>query len=204
MTDTLETPSTPSTSTPGTSTPKDGVGLWTTVSTPDGAFTVVADTDGIILASGWTDTPEYLVALVHRDLRPHDLRGPAELGRTPELTTITEAVEAYYADDFGPAAARPVVQRSGPFIEKAWAALRGVTAGTAVTYTELAERAGEPAAIRAAASACARNAAALFVPCHRVLRRDGSLGGFRYGLDIKRSLLDRETPDQEVPLPDAG
>ncbi|MFC3241565.1 methylated-DNA--[protein]-cysteine S-methyltransferase [Gordonia humi] len=61
-----------------------------------------------------------------------------------------------------------------------------------VTYTRLAELAGNAAAVRGAASCCARNAAALFVPCHRVVRSDGTLGGFRYGLDVKRSLLDRE------------
>jgi methylated-DNA-[protein]-cysteine S-methyltransferase len=62
-----------------------------------------------------------------------------------------------------------------------------------VTYTEFAARAGRPAAVRAAAQACARNAAALFVPCHRVLRLDGSLGGFRWGLPVKRWLIDHES-----------
>ena len=70
--------------------------------------------------------------------------------------------------------------------------LRTVPAGEPVTYTEFAELAGRPAAVRAAAMACARNAAALFVPCHRVLRLDGSLGGFRWGLDVKRWLLAHE------------
>ena len=65
-------------------------------------------------------------------------------------------------------------------------------AGQIVTYREFAERAGRPAAIRAAASACGRNAAALFVPCHRIVRTDGSLGGYRYGLDIKRWLRAHE------------
>ena len=64
-----------------------------------------------------------------------------------------------------------------------------VPAGVTVTYTELARRAGHPTAARAAASACARNAPALFVPCHRVVRNDGTLGGFRWGLDVKRWLL---------------
>jgi methylated-DNA-[protein]-cysteine S-methyltransferase len=61
-----------------------------------------------------------------------------------------------------------------------------------VSYTELAAKAGRPEAVRAAASACARNAAALFVPCHRVLRSDGSLGGFRWGTTVKRWLLEHE------------
>ena len=66
-------------------------------------------------------------------------------------------------------------------------------AGAPVSYTEYAAKSGRPAAVRAAASACARNAAAMFVPCHRVLRNDGSLGGFRWGLPVKRWLLDHET-----------
>jgi O-6-methylguanine DNA methyltransferase len=65
------------------------------------------------------------------------------------------------------------------------------TVATRPPYTERG-RAGQPAAVRAAASICARNAPALFVPCHRVLRSDGSLGGFAWGLDVKRSLLARE------------
>ena len=61
-----------------------------------------------------------------------------------------------------------------------------------MTYTGFAELAGRPRAVRAAAAACARNAAALFVPCHRVLRTDGGLGGFRWGLDVKKWLLGHE------------
>jgi methylated-DNA-[protein]-cysteine S-methyltransferase len=85
-----------------------------------------------------------------------------------------------------------VRQKSGPFRVHAWDVLRLVRPGSPVTYTEYAGLAGNPKAVRAAASACAFNAAALFVPCHRVIRTDGSLGGFRWGLVIKESLLARE------------
>jgi methylated-DNA-[protein]-cysteine S-methyltransferase len=74
----------------------------------------------------------------------------------------------------------------------AWGVLRTVEPGEPVTYTGYAALAGRPAAVRAAASACARNAAALFVPCHRVVRTGGGLGGFRWGTDVKRWLLDHE------------
>ena len=76
---------------------------------------------------------------------------------------------------------------------EAWEVLRTVPAGAPVTYAEFAAKAGRPDAVRAAAGACARNAAALFVPCHRVIRTGGGLGGFRYGLEVKRWLLDHET-----------
>jgi methylated-DNA-[protein]-cysteine S-methyltransferase len=88
----------------------------------------------------------------------------------------------------------PVRQRSGEFLEHAWDVLRTVPAGAPVTYTEYAAKSGRPAAVRAAASACARNSAALFVPCHRVLRTDGTLGGFRWGVEVKRKLLAHEAP----------
>jgi methylated-DNA-[protein]-cysteine S-methyltransferase len=62
-----------------------------------------------------------------------------------------------------------------------------------VTYTEYAAKAGRPAAVRAAASACARNAVALFVPCHRVLGTDGTMRGFRWGVTVKQQLLEHES-----------
>jgi AraC family transcriptional regulator of adaptative response/methylated-DNA-[protein]-cysteine methyltransferase len=61
-----------------------------------------------------------------------------------------------------------------------------------LTYTELAKVIGEPAAVRAVARACATNPAALLIPCHRVVGADGSLRGYRWGLDVKRKLIERE------------
>jgi methylated-DNA-[protein]-cysteine S-methyltransferase len=84
-------------------------------------------------------------------------------------------------------------QTDGAFLAAAWQVLRKVAPGEPVSYTELATRTGNPRANRAAAQACARNAAALFVPCHRVIRTDGSLGGFRWGVDVKRWLLSHES-----------
>ncbi|MFW0787229.1 methylated-DNA--[protein]-cysteine S-methyltransferase [Gordonia sp. CPCC 206044] len=159
---------------------------WFTLSTPDGPFSVVADDTDVVLASGWIDDPAYLAQLIHPTLRPESLQ------QTDRLDDVRGAVESYYDGELTAIDKIEVRQRSGPFLQSAWSVLRTVTPGEPVSYTEFAELAGKPAAIRAAAAACARNAAALFVPCHRVLRTDGSLGGFRYGLPIKRSLLDRE------------
>jgi methylated-DNA-[protein]-cysteine S-methyltransferase len=167
-----------------------------TVATPDGPFTVlVGAPDGpgdgaptAVLASGWTDDPGTLLPLVHPGLRPVELVPGADDG----LRAAVDAVTAYYDGDLAAVGAVPVRQRSGEFRQLAWEVLRGVAPGERVTYTQYAARAGRPAAVRAAAAACAMNAAALFVPCHRVLRTDGSLGGFRYGLPVKESLLARE------------
>lgn len=164
--------------------------LATTVTTPDGPFTLVVADDGAVLASGWTDDTASLVALVHPDLRP------GEVVPVPDddaaLAPAVAAVRGYYAGDLHAIEAVPVRQASGPYRAHAWDVLRTVEAGDPVTYTRYAELSGRPAAVRAAAGACAWNAAALFVPCHRVLRTDGGLGGFRYGVDVKRRLLDHE------------
>lgn len=155
------------------------------MSTPDGPFTIIAR-DGMVLASGWTAGPGELTGQIHPGLLP------ASLQEVTGLPGISAAVDAFYSGDPEPAMAVPVLQRSGPFRAHAWDVLRQVKPGFPVTYTEYAALAGNPKAVRAAASACAFNAAALFVPCHRVIRTDGSLGGFRWGLRIKESLLERE------------
>lgn len=157
-----------------------------TVPTPNGPFTVI-HLDGAVLASGWTDDPGYLTALINPRLRPATLT--AGVG---DRTPIAEAVTAYYDGNTAAVEEIAVAQVGGPFIEQAWKVLRTVPAGQTRTYSEFAELAGNGRAVRAAASACASNAAALFVPCHRIQRSDGTLGGFRYGLAVKRWLLDHE------------
>ncbi|WP_026552941.1 methylated-DNA--[protein]-cysteine S-methyltransferase [Arthrobacter sp. H20] len=161
-----------------------------TVPTPDGPFTIL-EQDGAVLASGWTSELTDLTGQIHPTLRPAAAPvrvAPAELG------PITAAVHAYYDGDVAAIDLVPVVQVSGPFRSHAWDMLRTVQPGQPVTYAQYACLAGNAGAVRAAAGACARNAAALFVPCHRVIRTDGSLGGFRWGLEVKTSLLAREAP----------
>lgn len=154
-----------------------------TVSTPDGPFTII-ERDGAVLASGWTAEPEELTTQIHQRLQPLDWGAPrAELGN------ISRAVRDYYAGDLAAVDSVAVLQVSAPFRAHAWDVLRTVPPGQPVSYTEYALLAGNPAAVRAAAGACARNAAALFVPCHRVVRSDGRLGGFRWGVDVKARLL---------------
>ncbi|BDT95923.1 MULTISPECIES: methylated-DNA--[protein]-cysteine S-methyltransferase [Nocardia] len=154
--------------------------------TPLGPFTTLVDSDGAVLASGWTSDAENLRGLIHPALRPGGLR------RRDSLGEVTGAVTAYHEGDLTAIDPIPVRQRSGEFLVHAWDVLRAVPAGSPLTYTEFAARAGRPDATRAAANACARNAAALFVPCHRILRIGGALGGFRWGLPVKRWLLDHE------------
>ena len=79
-----------------------------------------------------------------------------------------------------------------PFQRRVWQALREVPAGSTTTYSALAERLGAPRSARAVGGACAANPIAVAVPCHRVLRTDGTLSGYRWGLHRKRELLERE------------
>ncbi|MBG6183827.1 methylated-DNA-[protein]-cysteine S-methyltransferase [Arthrobacter sp. CAN_A214] len=164
-----------------------------TIPTPDGPFTII-ETGGAVLSSGWTASVDELTGQIHPSLR-HPIAGRG----SPGLTSMTEAVRAYYDGDLAAIDGIAVRQVSGPFRSHAWDVLRSVRPGAPVTYTQYAELAGSAGAVRAAAGACARNAAALFVPCHRVVRTDGSLGGFRWGLEIKQRLLDREQGATTVP-----
>ena len=86
----------------------------------------------------------------------------------------------------------PLDIRGTAFQLRVWEALRAVPAGRTVSYTDLAGILGEPRAVRAVAGACAANALAVAIPCHRVVKRDGSLSGYRWGVERKRALLDRE------------
>ena len=79
-----------------------------------------------------------------------------------------------------------------PFQQRVWEALCDIPAGETRTYAEVAECVGAPEAVRAVASACAANLLAVAIPCHRVLRRDGAISGYRWGAERKRSLLARE------------
>ncbi len=79
-----------------------------------------------------------------------------------------------------------------PFQRAVWRTLREIPAGATVTYTEIAERIGRPGAARAVAGACAANVLAIAIPCHRAVRADGGLAGYRWGLERKRALLQHE------------
>ncbi len=89
--------------------------------------------------------------------------------------------------------ALPLDVQGTAFQERVWQALREVPAGSRVSYTDIAERIGAPKAVRAVAMACAANHIAVAIPCHRVVRRDGDISGYRWGVERKQQLLTRET-----------
>lgn len=86
----------------------------------------------------------------------------------------------------------PLDIRGTAFQRRVWEALRGLRPGDRVSYSELAERIGSPGSVRAVAGACAANRIAVAIPCHRVVKSDGSISGYRWGVDRKKELLDRE------------
>jgi len=86
----------------------------------------------------------------------------------------------------------PLDVQGTAFQHKVWQALRDIPAGTTASYAEIAERIGLPKSVRAVAQACAANALAVAIPCHRVVRTDGALSGYRWGIARKRALIERE------------
>jgi AraC family transcriptional regulator of adaptative response/methylated-DNA-[protein]-cysteine methyltransferase len=86
----------------------------------------------------------------------------------------------------------PLDVRGTAFQERVWQALRKIPPGTTISYADLAERIGSPKAVRAVAQACGANRIAVAIPCHRVVRRDGDISGYRWGVERKRELLKRE------------
>jgi AraC family transcriptional regulator of adaptative response/methylated-DNA-[protein]-cysteine methyltransferase len=132
------------------------------------------------------DDPDQLV----RDLQ--DRFPKAELvGAEPEFErTVAQVVGFVEAPGIG--LDLPLDVRGTAFQQRVWQALRQIPAGRTVSYAELAERVGLAAGARAVAGACAANPVAVAIPCHRVVRNDGAISGYRWGVERKQALLERE------------
>jgi AraC family transcriptional regulator of adaptative response/methylated-DNA-[protein]-cysteine methyltransferase len=112
----------------------------------------------------------------------------------PRLRAIADTLAGKRAQEGpGSGAGTPVDLIGTAFQKRVWDALMRIPAGETRSYAELAAQLGAPRAARAVASACAHNRVAVMVPCHRVIRGDGSLGGYRWGLPLKAQLLQRES-----------
>lgn len=159
-----------------------------TYDTPVGPLTCLArdlDRNPMIIAAGFCRADELVDRLPaddRHDVRPVDHLGP-----------LQEPIEAYLGGDVTAIDGLPVAQPGTELQQEVWSGLRAIPAGETRSYAELARRTSKPNAVRAVGSACGRNLVAPFVPCHRALRSDGSLGGYLYGLDVKRWLLDHES-----------
>ncbi len=150
-----------------------------------GAILVAATARGVCAVT-LGDDPEALL----RELQDRFAR--AELvGADAEFERVMAQVVAY-VDDPRLGLELPIDVRGTAFQQRVWRALRKIGPGSTASYAEIAARIGRPGAARAVARACASNPVALAIPCHRVVRTDGALSGYRWGIERKRVLLERE------------
>ena len=147
---------------------------------------LVAQSDRGICAIFLGDDPESLARdLQDRFPRAHLIGGDA--GFEQLVAKVVGCVE-----NPGLGLELPLDVRGTAFQQRVWRALRGVPVGDTVSYTEIAKRIGSPKSVRAVARACGANSLAVAIPCHRVVRRDGALSGYRWGVERKSALLERE------------
>lgn len=150
---------------------------------------LVAATDNGVCAILLGDDPDLLVRnLEDRFPKATLVAGDPDFDRM--VATVVGFVEA-------PASSLdlPLDVRGTAFQQRVWQALRDIPAGSTASYTDIARRIGAPKAVRGVASACAANPVAVAIPCHRVVRSDGTLAGYRWGIERKRALLDRESAE---------
>ncbi|MBC2668659.1 bifunctional transcriptional activator/DNA repair enzyme AdaA [Novosphingobium piscinae] len=155
---------------------------WAVVTTTLGPMLVAATDKGICRLAFTEPADDLRTRFPHAELAPAD----------PAFTALLAEVVAAVEQPGRPSAHIPLDVQGTAFQERVWAALRQIPAGETRSYAEIAAAAGHPAAVRAAGSANGANAVAVLIPCHRVVRADGSLGGYAWGPAIKQELLRRE------------
>jgi len=159
---------------------------WTTADSPVGRIMVAATDRGLCFVEVGDSEPTLLAGL-RREFPEADIDGEA----TTALTPLAHAARAVAQAQPIPADL-PVDIRGTAFQWRVWRALTRIPRGQTRSYSEVAAAIGRPSAVRAVARACASNPLALVVPCHRVVGRDGTLTGYRWGTDVKKRLLEKE------------
>lgn len=157
-----------------------------------GPLMMAATARGVCFAE-FGESPPALLEQLAREFPAATLE-PSGQAASPALDAWMQAF-ARHLDSAAPRPDIPLDLRGTAFQVRVWRFLLGLAAADVVSYTEVARAIGAPKAVRAAASACGANRIAILIPCHRVLRGDGGLGGYRWGLDRKRALIDRERAD---------
>lgn len=155
-----------------------------------GAILVASSAKGVA-AILLGDDPDTLV----RDLEDRFPRARLVGGDAGYERLVAQVVGLVEAPAHG--LALPLDVRGTAFQQRVWLALREIPAGKTETYSSIAEKIGSPSSVRAVAGACAANAHAVAIPCHRVVRHDGGLSGYRWGVERKRELIEREHRAQE-------
>ena len=145
---------------------------YSTLKSAFGTFTLIASDEGICTIQLGSAPQHFTAQRDDEALRPY-----------------CEALQAYLDGQTQLLALPLDIQAGTPLQRTVWNELRRIAFGSTISYSELARRCGKPNAVRAIASACGKNPLPLLIPCHRVLAKDGSLGGFSLGLALKKQLL---------------
>ena len=149
--------------------------------TPVGNIYLIADS-GILIAAGFKS----LKSLQNR-LSPSDkLRKIEPIEKIPKISKL---IDNYFEGRLDALNLIQVRQPGAQFSQKVWKVMRAIPVGMTISYAQLAKKAGSPAAFRAAGTACGNNLIAPIIPCHRIIKSDGSLGNYGYGVAIKEKLL---------------
>ena len=149
--------------------------------TPVGNIYLIADS-GILIAAGFKS----LNSLQNR-LSPSDkLRKIEPIEKIPKISKL---IDNYFEGRLDALTLIHVRQPGAQFSQKVWKVMRAIPVGMTISYAQLAKKAGSPAAFRAAGTACGNNLIAPIIPCHRIIKSDGTLGNYRYGVAIKEKLL---------------
>ncbi len=149
--------------------------------TPVGNIYLIADS-GILIAAGFKS----LNSLQNR-LSPSDkLRKIEPIEKIPKISKL---IDNYFEGRLDALNLIQVRQPGAQFSQKVWRVMRAIPAGMTISYAQLAKKAGSPAAFRAAGTACGNNLIAPIIPCHRIIKSDGNLGNYGYGVAIKEKLL---------------
>jgi len=156
--------------------------VYATGDSPLGRLLVAATEHGVCSVKAGRDDAELLRALLKEFPKARVVKG-RKAGRF--LGALNDHLN-------GQEVKLPVDVRGTDFQLRVWIALRGIPLGETRSYSDVAEMIGEPKAVRAVANACASNPVPLIIPCHRVIRKDGSLGGYGLGISRKKALLSKE------------
>jgi len=158
--------------------------LQSTLLTPIGNLHLIAD-EHVLVAANLSNLKALKESLDFDD----SIR---EIASVKKIPIISDLITDYFNGDIAALNSISVRQPGAPFSQAAWKAMRRVKGGSVISYSELADRAGSPEAVRAAGSACAKNAIVIVVPCHRIVKTGGALGNYAYGLSKKEWLLRHE------------
>jgi methylated-DNA-[protein]-cysteine S-methyltransferase len=156
----------------------------TTHRTPIGLLYLISSED-VLLGAGFRSFEDLL-----ERMDPDD--SSLEAKNVKSIPIISDLIADYFAGDFSALGGIKVRQPGEKFSQAIWKAMRKIPAGKTLSYSDLAARAGSPAAVRAAGTACGRNLIAPIIPCHRIIKSGGALGNYGYGLETKDWLLRHE------------